>query len=396
MQISHIAAEQSDGHLDHPVSMSLPGPSGRAALLLLALVASLASACDRRPPPPRARSMAAVIAEKMPILRPPQQNQSDDRRRFKDAPVYIDGRRVGVLRPLEVPAGLKPRLRAQQGLPPAPRYSIAEYIAAVGGDVAKIREVHLYGGRGRIAIVSGDELRKHREDLFFLFTAGTRGKPRIGWPTTEIEVKHGKIDLVQAAVAYQDKEPPVFDWKKGVLHFADGKPIEGIPYAPAEEFKGTRFYADGVLAGWMKRKTLPNSMLLPGADLTSGLFSLRAYVESLGVDPGKVKAIELVQDDDAVARLDGRALSSEPPLAFRLPRRNQGNILLLLPRSTFPAAPTAAPDPMPIRITAVQLFLTAPPPSRTYTRVEDLIENEEDLDRRRGTGSDADQGGSGN
>lgn len=394
--LSYITAEQTKNHLDQSVSMPRSKPWKRLAPVLLVALASLTAACDRRPPPPRARSIAPLIAEKMPILRPPQQNQSDDRRRFKDAPVYLDGRRVGVIRPLEVPSSLKPRLRIQPGgLPPAPRYSIAEYIAAVGGDLAKIREIHLYGGRDRISVISGDELRKHREDLLFLFTAGTRGKPRIGWPPTGIE-STGHIDLVQAAVAYQDKDPPQYDAKKRFVHFGDGKPIEGIPYAPAEEFKGTRFYADGVLTGWMKRKVLPNSVIVPGADVASGLFSLRAYIETLGVDPRKVKAIELVQDDQAVARLDGRVLGSDPPLAFRLPRRNQGNLVLLLPPSLFPSPPPGAKEPAPVRISAVQLFLAQAPPARTYARAEDVIEPPGDQDRPRGPGSGGDQGDSEN
>lgn len=336
-----------------------------------------------------------MIADRMPVLRPPQQNRSNEQRRFKDVPVYIDGRRVGVVRPLEVPSGLRPRLRPQpNGLPPAPRYSIAEYVEATGGDLARVKEVHLYGGRGRISIVPGDELRKHREDLLFVFTGGTRGKPRIGWPPGGIRT-NGSIDLVQAVVVYQDKAPPALDGESGELHFDDGKPIDGIPYAPAEELKGTRFYADGALAGWMKRKTLPNSVLVPGAAIDSGLFSLAAYVESLGVDPRKVKAIELVQDDDAVARLPGRALTAEPPLAFRLPRRNQGNLVLLLPLATFRDAPPGTPDPVPVRVTAVQLFLRKAPPARAYAPLDGLLDHG-DQDRRRGAGSNADQGDSEN
>lgn len=367
--MSHIGAEHGASHLDH-----------RFPMLLLVALSALSAACAPAPEPVRARSIAAAIAEKLPIFQR-RANQSEDRRRFKDAPVYIDGRRVGVIRPLEVPASLKPRMRTRPGAPPAPRYSIAEYLQAVGGDLARIKELHLYGGRGRISVVSGDELRRHKDDLFFLFTAGTRGKPRIGWPTTGIESKGGSIDLVQAAVAYQEKEPPALDLKKGVLLTADHQPIEGIPYAPAEEVKGTRFYTDGVLAGWMKRKTLPSSILLPGAGVDSGLFSLRAFVESLGVDPHKVKAIELVQDDDAVARLPGSALLSDPPLAFKLPRRNQGNLVLLLPSAVLASPPPDAPATVPVRISAVQLFSGITPPARAYAKLADLMDREGDRDR---------------
>lgn len=365
--------------------------------ILLAAAAALGLGCSPSPKAERARSIAAAIAEKLPLRQKPKQHQSDDRRRFRDAPVYIDGRRSGVLRPLEIPAGLTPRMRIRPGATPTPRYSIAEYIQAVGGDLAKVRECHLYGGRGRISIIPGDELRKHRNDLFVLFTGGARGKPRIGWPPDGIR-SNGSIDLVQAIVVYQEKEPPSFDPKKGVLFFADGRPIDGIPYAPAEEVKGTRFYADGKLAGWMKRKTLPSSVLLPGAALDSGLFSLAAFVETLGVDPRKVKAIELVQDDDAVARLDGAALVKDPPLTFKLPRRNQGNLLLLVPVSAFGAAAPAtlpassasasagAQATVPVRISAVQLFLRMPPPKRTYARPEDVLEKEGDRDRDRDRG----------
>ncbi len=337
--------------------------------------------------------MAAILAEKLPILRPPQQNVADDRRRFKDAPVYVDGRRVGVIRPLEVPAGLKPYLRKRPGAAPTPRYSIAEYIAAAGGHLEKVREVHLYGGRSRVAIISGDELRKHTKDFFFLFTGGARGKPRIGWPTEGIKT-NASIDMVVAVAVYEEKEPPTFDEKEGVMRLADGKAIEGIPYAPAEELKGTRFYADGALVGWMKRKTLPNSILVPGADVASGQFSLAAFVASLGVDPRKVRGIELIQDDDAVAHLDGASLVRDPPLVFTLPRRSQGNLVLWLPPSVF-SPPPPDKSPIPIRISAVQLFLRAVPPTRSYAKVETLVEKEGDRERQ-GSGSGNDQGDSGN
>lgn len=395
--MSHITAEQSGSHLDHPKStdspVSRPGPlpQGLTAVVLSLLLA--APGCAPSPPPPRARSIAASIAEKLPVLRSPQQNVPDDRRRFKDAPVYIDGRRVGVIRPLEVPGNLKPRMRTRAGAKPAPRYSVAEYIAAAGGDLSKIREIHLYGGRTRVSVISGEELRKHTEDLFFLFTGGARGKPRIGWPPEGIKT-NSSIDLVQAVAVYQEREPPIFDEKEGAVHFADGKPIEGIPYAPAEELKGTRFYSDGVLVGWMKRKTLPNAMLIPGADLASGQFSLAAFVASLGVDLRKVKAIELIQDDDPVAHLDGAALTRDPPLAFTMPRRSQGNLVLWLPSAALTAAPADKPT-LPIRISAIQLFLKTIPPKRTYAKAEDLIEKEGDKDRdRREPGSKPDQGDS--
>lgn len=391
--MSHITAERTASHLDHFEPMSSRRPRRALAAVFFGL-AVLAGGCSSEAPQPRARSIAAVIAEKIPIWRAPQQNQSDDKRRFKDAPVYIDGRRVGVIRPLEVPSALKPHMRIRAGKKPTPRYSIAEYIAAAGGDLAKVREVHLYGGRTRIAVVPGDELRKHREDLFFLFTGGARGKPRIGWPPDGIKV-NASIDIVQAVAVYQDKEPPAFDPKTSVLSFADGKPIEGIPYAPNEELKGTRFYADGVLAGWMKRKILPNSMLLPGSEVGDGLFSLAAYVASLGVDPRKVKAIELIQDDDAVARLDGAALTREPLLTFTLPRRSQGNLVLWLPKATFPTFAASQARGIPVRISAVQLFLKGAPPARTYAKVEDLVEKEGDREKPE-PGSKVDQGGGDN
>jgi len=391
--MSHITAERFTSHVDHFGSMPIRRSRSAPAAFSFA-VAVLASACASEPPQPRARSIAALIAEKIPIWQAPQANQSDDKRRFKDAPVYIDGRRVGVIRPLEVPASLKPRMRIRAGAKPTPRYSIAEYIAAAGGELAKVREVHLYGGRARIAVISGEEVRKHREDLFFLFTGGARGKPRIGWPPDGIKT-NTSIDVVQAVAVYQDKEPPSLDAKKGGLSFADGKLIDGIPYAPNEELKGTRFYADGVLAGWMKRKILPNTMLLPGSDVSDGLFSLPAYIASLGVDPRKVKAIELIQDDDAVARLDGAALASEPPLTFTLPRRSQGNLVLWLPKAVFPAFAAAQPRGIPVRISAIQLFLKAAPPKRTYAKVEELVEKETERDRPE-PGSKTDQGGSEN
>lgn len=391
--MSYISAEQPASHLDHPKPTARSSLGKRIIPVALFVLGCLALACSSPPPRVRARSIAAIIAEKLPILRPPQQNVADDRRRFKDAPVYIDGRRVGVIRPLEVPAGLKPYIRKRPGAAPTPRYSIAEYIAAAGGHLDKVREVHLYGGRSRVSIIPGDELRKHTKDFFFLFTGGARGKPRIGWPTDGIKT-NASIDIVVAAAVYEEKEPPTFDEKEGVMRLADGKAIEGIPYAPAEELKGTRFYADGALVGWMKRKILPNSILVPGADVASGRFSLAAFVASLGVDPRKVRGIELIQDDDAVAHLDGASLVREPPLVFTLPRRSQGNLVLWLPPAVF-SPPPLDKSPIPVRISAVQLFLKVAPPTRTYAKVETLVEKEGDRERQ-GSGSGNDQGDSEN
>ncbi len=391
--MSHISAEQSGSHLDHLRSTAGSTPRRRIIPFALFVLSWLIAGCTPSPAPVRARSIAAIIAEKLPILRPPQQNVADERRRFKDAPVYIDGRRVGVIRPLEVPGTLKPYMRKRPGAAPTPRYSIAEYISAAGGHLPKVREVHLYGGRARVSIISGDELRKHTKDFFFLFTGGARGKPRIGWPTDGIKT-NSSIDIVMAVAVYEDRDPPTFDPKEGVMRLADGKAIEGIPYAPAEELKGTRFYADGVLVGWMKRKTLPNSILLPGADVASGQFSLAAFIASLGVDPRKVRGIELIQDDDAVAHLDGSALVREPTLAFTLPRRSQGNLVLGLPPKVFSPPPPDS-SPVPVRVSAVQLFLKTAPPTRTYAKVGDLVEKEGDRERR-GSGSGSDQGDSEN
>ena len=82
------------------------------------------------------------------------------------------------------------------------------------------------------------------------------------------------------------------------------------------------------------------------------------------------------------------------PLVFTMPRRSQGNLVLWLPPTVF-SPPPPDKSPVPVRISAVQLFLKVAPPARTYAPVESLVEKEGDRERR-GSGSGSDQGDSEN
>jgi hypothetical protein len=201
-------------------------------LVIPAFCVLLSSGC-RHASPPVLESVGARIAERIPSDLPGKQPES--KRRFGEAVTYIDGKAVGVVKYTEIPVELtrKPRLMP----PDFPVFPLAEYLERVGADLAKIKQVHLYGGR-RVSVIDGKELLKARERLVFAFSQGEDGgKPRMEWPSPGVKT-NTRIDTLTAIAVYEEKEPPTLHAQEYVgsfLAFDDGRPLEGIPYAPKED-----------------------------------------------------------------------------------------------------------------------------------------------------------------
>lgn len=294
-----------------------------------------------------------------------------NKQRMKEALVYVDGRQIGVMRITELPPLLKRHEYTLADGRTAARWNLVEYIESVGVDVRKIQDLHLYGGRDRTARITGDELRRVRSELYFDYTRGEKGgKTRMRWPEHGIKM-NTSIDNVMAMAIYVDKPAPTYSTEVYALTFADGKAIEGIPYAPVEEGHGTRFYVDGVLLGTMKRKQLPDSLLLPGSDTApttdAGLvhsFSLIAYLASVGADINHAKTIDYVGGDDVVARIPGSVVAKDPnSLAFSIPAHSHGKILMKLPESAADSGSTATEA----KVSAVEIFIKTAAPKREIT-----------------------------
>jgi len=309
----------------------------RSLVALSALLLALCpAACARRGDPPSpgasaasarpAASAAPVAAAKPTASVAADEDRETKKRRVPEPIVYLDGKTVGALRFMELPASLKVRVVDVHGYP-ARRYSVADYVEALGVDLATVKEVHFIGGRNRHSIIEGPELIRNRDKLMFSFTRSDAGKARMHYPSDGIKV-NTQIDLVYTMTIYQKKRPPKYDQVKLHAYFEPGKPIEGVPYAEDEREGGTRIYVDGKMVGAIKRKTLPSAALIPGSD-EQGLsrFRLGTYLEKLGYEASTIQGMELLSQDKVAASYDAKGYAEKiGALEFTLPKRSRGRI----------------------------------------------------------------------
>jgi hypothetical protein len=232
------------------------------------------------------------------------------KKRFGQSPLYVDGQPVAVVAYGELPAWLPTRPVKLGDGREVIRFRLAEYFEALGISLAKIREVHLYGGRGRIAIIPGKEIRRVKDELLFSFTEGDNGKMRMHWdPKLEVS---DTIDKVQAVAIYIDKKPPRWDRAKWGLVDDEGVKIEGIPFVEHPLKGGVRFYLDGRIAHHLKRNKTFERKVEPHM-MVDGIpyFLLFDYLEQMGVKTRGVVAIELLDKNTVVRRIEGAELARE-------------------------------------------------------------------------------------
>ena len=318
-----------------------------AALPILAMLANVA-ACTKAPPQTRAATATAT----KPAAQMPEQTGADNQEkkpRIGESAVYLDGKPIAVIRALEMPMGLKAH-DVDNGGTISKRYYMGEYLKALGLDISKLKALHAYGG-ARVALVDHDELVRIQKGLQITFSQNDRGKARLIWAAAKVNT-NTTIDMVSAIALYMDKEPPTLQADRR-LAFADGKPIDGIPYAPQEMSKGTRVYVDGQIVATVKRKELANDLVI-GDDKTNPHFSLTRFLDAAHVDTKGAKAMDFVSNDDVILRMDQKAWDAQKDqFAFTLPRHNQGRVAV-------PAGKASA-----AKVTALQIFIKTQPPART-------------------------------
>jgi hypothetical protein len=326
----------------------------RLFLALNIALTCLASTSACSPPQQKSPTAKRYLSEFVSTLNERVRDQPGDRnreRRFQDPTVYVDGVPMAVLTYLELPPSLPTRWRTLTGGKVVRRFRLAELVTSLGLDLAEVKQVHLYGGRDRISILDGSELRRMKDDVLFSFTQSDRGKPRMHYPDETLNV-NGRIDLMDNVAIYIKRDPPRHEGKYATLTFADGVPIEGIPYAVGERAGGTRIYVDGSLRTFVKRRSLPNAIVDSGpSNDAPARYLLQSYIETMGIAWTSVKCIEILGGNDVLARLDATALAKMSALAFTLPKRSRGLIALDIPEATEP-------------VQAIAMYIKTAPPDR--------------------------------
>jgi hypothetical protein len=274
--------------------------------------------------------------------------------RFGEAAVYVDGKPIAVMRYLELPPTFSSIAYPLEDGRKVKRWSLADYLETLGVDLKKATAVHLLGGRGRASMMTAAEVLKHRKDLFFSFTRGEGGKARVHYPADGIET-NTTIDTIQSVAVYVDKPAPEFVREKRHFLYADGSIVVGVPYSkPEESLRGTRVYADGKLVGSVKRRRLPDSVLSKRYELQRPLYSVDAYLSSVGVPPAQLREIAFVRGDSVGARFDAAAWKKlEETADFSLQQGSEGRLIL---HTTTPSGETAIP------VSAVLCFVKQQPP----------------------------------
>ncbi len=272
--------------------------------------------------------------------------------KFNESPVYVDGVAKGILRFSEMPPQLKPFAFPEIDDLDVPRYyRLVDYLRAIGVDVEKIREMHIYGSHDRIAVLTGAELLAARERMIFDFTQQTRGKPRAKWAQTHALKHKPMVDVILGIAIYADKTPPTY--QHGDI-WLDGKVVDdGYPYVGDGVPKGTRVYVDGKLDGWVRRKQLPNKLIAPGSAEAHARFSTDGFLAYVGADSHGARAVDFYDGDTLLARVDGKSWAlSKGDYVFELPQRSHGKV-----QELFPGDKSA-------RISSIQLYVHTTPPSR--------------------------------
>ncbi len=214
--------------------------------------------------------------------------------RWRDTGIYVDGKFVGLLSWAELPLALKPVWLEVKASAPKRygtsdtgwrwakerRYRFTELIEALGFDLARVKEIHVYGPKFSETIVAtGKDLRsKAAAGFMFRFGGMVSGK---AIPVVPDEFGNGKTpDKVSSVMIYIDKPAPVLERNVGLV--LDGEVQEGVPYFGTPLRGGVRVYVDDRLAAYVKRQDLPAPQQTSAAGEPQ--WKLFDYLRSRGVN----------------------------------------------------------------------------------------------------------------
>lgn len=278
--------------------------------------------------------------------------------RWKDTGVYLDGKPIGFLTWGELPIGLKPTwIKDKVSANKRPgtkdlgwrwaqqrRYRFTDYITAMGIDLKKVKEVHVYGPRFSNSVVATtkDLLSPAAQEFYFRFGANVAGK---AIPAVPDSFGHGNPpDKMSALMIYIEKKPPTLTDEGFEL---DGRPVENVPYYGDPIRGGIRIYLDNRLAAIIKRQELDPKKAKQAADGELE-WNLGEFLTSQGVDTSKVAEMWVVRDEQRQEKFAGADLAT---MMFQASPQAKGGVLLTdkLIRANVIALHTApvAPADMP-------------------------------------------------
>lgn len=256
--------------------------------------------------------------------------------RWKDCGVYLDGKPIAVMTWPELPVTLQPvwvkdkvsaRKRPGSDDPgwayiEQRHYRFTDYLTALGVDVKKVKELHVYGPNPMNVIVADQKSLKEKGDGFlFRFGGEIEGK---AIPVVPPEFGNGKSpDKVSAVMIYVKKKPPTLVRNKGME--LDGKLIKDVPYYGEPMRGGVRVYFDDKLAAVIKRRLLEEAKVPSKIEGDRIEWSMFGFLESQGVDTKKIAEAWTIRNERRKDRLTREQLQD---LSFESDTQASGQILL--------------------------------------------------------------------
>jgi hypothetical protein len=338
------------------------------------------AACSKKTPEPTAivtkvPSSAATAKAQAEVSPDGKLDPNDPRHGTRklmglDAPVYVDGVQVAVMR-----AGEMPPIKAIELEGGARRYRMYDYLKGIGISPDAIKAVHFHGNADRISSLEGSELRKEKDRFVFSYLSGDTGAPIQTWTVDHLKNPF-VIHEIRRVTVYVKKPVPTIAPAHQCHVGADGDCSEAIPYATGEIAKGTRVYLDGRMMGFVKRRQLGDALILSGTGEDTR-YSVAKLAAQMGVEPSAIQTVEFVAGDDVVARATGEkftVLASQT--YFTLPKHNHGKVRVHVP-AEFQAPSADGQSGVTDRdglISSVLLYKDTVPPKR------DLVTISEDTD----------------
>lgn len=258
--------------------------------------------------------------------------------RWKDTGVYLDGKPVGFLQWAELPASIpvvwfedKVSANKRPGTND-PGYRIAkqrmyrftDYLTAIGIDVKKVKELHVYGPKmTSTLIVTASELQSEKaKKFFFRFGSNVGGK---AIPATPGDFGNNNVpDKISGVMVYVNKTPPKLVRDVGMVVPGETDPNNGVPYFGQPLRGGIRLYVDDKLGGIIKRQDLDPKLADTDKDGVMH-YKLGEVMKKLGIDTKKSVEVWVIRDERWNEKLPAAEVAA---MTFTASSQAKGGILL--------------------------------------------------------------------